>query len=360
MPLSRLLSRLRLSRGRPTHWPQNTLRRWLVLQQSDNPSTDYYIRPRLLETGLPVSYRNIDRDSPHFGDLAPGTGVVIVRYLNTRWARALRTHRGQLSKVAYFMDDDLLHPKHWAGLPRAYVKKLKKHCGAFIPDIYALTSDYWFSTEELRQRYSFDSTEVMAPRPLLGDTHAPSMRYPVHERGPVQMFYHGSATHQAEMEWLFPIIKSLLDKCTDLHFELIGNHAINQKFRHLPRTRILHPLSWHNYVSHCHTLHGHIGLAPILPSPFNMGRSHSKIYDIARCGAVGVYSTPSPYVDTITDRQDGLLLKNDPDLWMATIYDLVNDRARLNALRFAAIEKHVTPAVRSTAAPERTLQVARA
>jgi len=348
VPLPRLLSRFRLSRASQTEWPENAARQWLVLQQNDNPSTDYYIRPRLQETGLPVSYKNIDKHDPQFGDLAPGTGVVIVRYLNARWATALRTHRSQLSQVVYFMDDDLLHPKHWAGLPRAYVKKLNKYCGAFIPDICALSSAYWFSTEELRRRYTVKSAQVVLPRPLMGDPHGPSMLQPVREHGPIQMFYHGSATHQPEMEWLFPVVEALLDRCPDLHFELIGNHGINQQFRHLPRTRILHPLSWHNYISHCHTLNGHIGLAPILPSPFNMGRSHSKIYDIARCGAVGVYSKPSPYVGPITDQEDGLLLGNDPQLWVESIAELVNNRTRLNALRATAIERHAVPAVVET------------
>jgi len=358
VPLSRILSRLRLARGSQAVWPQQVVHQWLVLQQNDNPSTDYYIRPHLQETGLPVSYKNIDKDVPHFGDLAPGTGVVIVRYLNSRWANALRTHRSQLSQVAYFMDDDLLHPKHWVGLPRPYVKKLNKYCGAFIADIHALSSEYWFSTEELRQRYPYTTAQIIEPRPLVGDAYGPRTLHPVRENGPVQMFYHGSATHQAEMEWLFPIIRTLLDKCPRLHFELIGNHSINQRFRHLPRTRILHPLSWHNYISHCHTLQGHIGLAPILSSPFNMGRSHSKIYDIARCGAVGVYSTPSPYVGAITDKEDGVMLKNDPDLWVETISGLANDPAKLNALRTTAIERHAAPAMESAAVLERVLQVA--
>ena len=343
MLLSRLLSRLRFSREGQTDWPRREVRQWLVLQQNDNPSTDYYIRPRLQETGLPVCYRDIDRDAPRPEDLAPGTGVVIVRYLNARWASALRAHRAQLSEVAYFMDDDLLHPKQWAGLPRAYVRKLRKYCGAFIPDIFALSSSFWFSTDELRQRYTFDAAQVIPPLPLVCDAVRQRGFHPVADHEPVQMFYHGSATHQGEMAWLLPVVEALLQRCPDLHFELIGNHAVNQQFRSLPRTRILHPLSWHNYVSHCHTLHGHIGLAPILPSPFNMGRSHSKIFDIARCGGMGVYSTPSPYVDAITDGEDGVLLENDPGLWIETIAGLVNDRARLNEMRKRAIERYVKP-----------------
>lgn len=347
MPLYSLLSRFRRAQVSPSNWPQQIVKRWLVLQQNDNPSTDYYVRPRLQETGLPVVYKSLDKDEPNFGDLAPGTGVIIVRYLNPRWAKALRLHRSQLSMVAYFMDDDLLHPKHWAGLPRTYIKKLNKYCGAFINDLNELASVYWFSTSELRERYPLKNGHVIAPTPLLVDIKQPRVQHASRESGPVQLFYHGSATHENEMNWLFPIVEKLLHHCTDLHFEIIGNHAINQKFRHLPRTRILHPLSWANYISHCHTLDGHIGLAPILPSPFNMGRSHSKIYDIARCGAVGIYSDPSPYTDAITTGKNGLLIKNDPALWFDTISQLVSNRSLLNELRNNAVAAHSTPSITS-------------
>ncbi|CAM4091765.1 Glycosyltransferase involved in cell wall biosynthesis [Bordetella tumulicola] len=345
-PLSRILHRFKPSSRGQAIWPQNTVSRWLVLQQNNNPSTDYYIRSRLEETGLPVSYKDLDQDTPHFGDLAPGTGVVIVRYLNARWVAALRTHRSQLSYVAYFMDDDLLHPKHWAGLPRSYIKKLQKYCGAFIPDIRALASAYWFSTQTLQDRYQFKVMQVIPPRPLpLGVDNTPLPLRPLDVQSPVQMFYHGSATHQAELDWLHPIVERLLYQCPDLHFEVIGNHAVNLQFRDLPRTRVLHPMSWHSYISHCQTINGHIGLAPLLPSSFNEGRSHSKIYDITRCGAIGVYSTPSAYTNAIVHGEDGLLLKNEPDLWVQTIAELVENRARLNALRTAAHARHSTPVI---------------
>ncbi|MVW73307.1 glycosyltransferase family 4 protein [Bordetella sp. 15P40C-2] len=318
------------------------MERWLVLQQKDNPSTDYYIRPFLRSTGLPVVYKDLDTDHPQFGDLAPGTGVVIVRYMNTRWAKALRQHRAQLSEVAYFMDDDLLHPEHWAGLPNVYIKKLNKYCAAFAPDIQALASVYWFSTEELRARYPYQAAQVIAPRPLPEDAETQELWHPQSPKGPVQIFYHGSATHQAEMDWLYPVMREVLNARPRAHFELIGSHGVNQQFRNLPRTRVLHPLSWQNYVSHCRTLNAHIGLAPLLPSPFNMGRSHSKIFDITRCGAVGIYSDPSTYATAIEDREDGLLLANDPDLWVEEIIGLIDDSARLNTLRQRAIERHST------------------
>src|SRR3546814_1163285 len=87
-------------------------------------------------------------------------------------------------------------------------------------------------------------------------------------------------------------------------------------------------MSWDNYLSHCRSLDGHIGLAPLLPSPFNAGRSHSKAYDIARCGAVGIYSTEGPYKQVILHAKNGMLLANEPQRWIDTILDLCENPAR--------------------------------
>ena len=336
MPSLSLLSRLWQPRKATVNWPQHTVQRWLILQQGDNPSTDYYVWPRLHASGLPVSCRHLDLDKPRAQDFANGTGVVIVRYLNGQWAKALRAYRGRLAQVVYFMDDNLLQPEQWIGLPKPYMKKLNKYCRPFIGDIQQLASSYWFSTHALHKLYRFGSAQVVVPQPLPDDAAvASSYTAPP---GPIRLFYHGTAAHTAEINWLQPIIAEVLKHCPDAHFEIMGNHDVNVQYRALPRTRILHPMSWPNYLSHCRALQGHIGLAPLLSTRFNAGRSHSKIYDIARCGAVGLYSTGGPYQPFISHAQNGMLLANEPQIWVDTLCRLIDDRAELNKLRQAAGE----------------------
>ncbi|MBO9356758.1 hypothetical protein GG851_22435 [Bordetella petrii] len=320
------------------NWRQHTVQRWLVLQQGANPSTDYYIRPRLEPSGLPIAYRHLDRDIPDAADLAPGTGVVIVRYLNGTWARALHARRALLGSVVYFMDDDLLRPDQWAGLPKPYIKKLNKYCRPFVTDIRQLASTYWFSTDTLYDHYRFQNAQVVEPRPLVSDL-CPADKFALPARtqpGPIRLFYHGTAAHNAEIAWLQKVVAEVLQHCAHVHFEIIGNHDINQRYRNLPRTRILHPMSWDNYLSHCRALDGHIGLAPLLPSPFNAGRSHSKAYDIARCGAVGIFSAIGPYKQIISHSTNGMLLANEPQLWIDTLLKLCESPTELARLRLGA------------------------
>ena len=278
----------------PTPALQGTeTKRWLILQQGPNPSSDYYIRPRVAESGLPTRWRHLEQDAPQAEDLAPGTAVIIVRYLSPRWAEALRTHRQQLARVIYFMDDDLLSPATWQGLPKKYRHKLATLCQRMYPAIQALSTDYWASTPALAARYPQQQMQIIEPQPLPED-HARPLT-PIEPGKPLQIFYHGSAVHLDEIRWLRPVIAEVLERSPQAHFEIIGDQEINRLYRDLPRTRVLHPMSWPNDLAHCRSMKGHIGLAPLLPGAFNEARSHVKIFDIARCGASGLYANAAPY-----------------------------------------------------------------
>ncbi|WP_341675858.1 hypothetical protein [Niveibacterium sp. SC-1] len=289
---------------------------WLILQQGANPSSDYYIRPEVEAGGLPVRWRHVEFDTPQEGDLAPGTVVVIVRYLTPRWAEALRVRHRQLARVIYFMDDDLLTPAHWRGLPVKYRAKLTALCRRMYPSIQALAHEYWTSTPTLATRYPAQGMRVIAPRPLPEDIGR-SLATPRAE-GRVQIFYHGSGVHQAEIQWLHPVMAEVLARCPRAHFEIIGDRATHRLYRGLPRARVLYPMNWPNYLAHCRSLDGHIGLAPLLPSAFNDARSHAKAFDIARCAASGLYAASPAYTGHVPTNASLLM---DPAAWVEAIVE---------------------------------------
>lgn len=313
------------------------IRAWLVLEQSPSPTTDYYVRPRAAQAGVPVRYRDI-HTPPCPADLQPGTLVIVVRYALPLWVRALRRQQQHLAGVVYLLDDDLFDPQAWRELPLGYRWRLWRHQQALRPLWRQLVSTYWVSTPALAQRYPQLGAQVMPPLPLPEDrflaeaTQAVSREEPVVHRK-VLLFYHGTRSHQAEMAWLAPIVAQALAVCPDLHFEIIGNGAVNRLFRDLPRTRVLHPMSWPAYVAHCHWLADQhpgqrIGLAPLLTSEFNAVRSHTRVWDMTRCAAVGLYAAEGPYADVIRDGHDGLLLPASASAWLDAIVALYNDADR--------------------------------
>lgn len=300
--------------------PTEPVRRWLVLQQGPNPSTDYYIRPRAEASGCPVAYRHIDQDAPAADDLLPGTRVVIVRYLTPAWAQALRQHQAALAGIVYFMDDELLDPQAWKGLPAPYRQKLQRYCGRLHRTLAELVTEYWGSTAPLCARHAGLGMRLVPPLPLAEDAGRQPIR-PVPGE-PVQIFYHGTSVHLDEMRWLRPVIAQVLSACPLAHFEVIGDHEVNRLFRDLPRTRVLHPMSWPNYLSHCRAMRGHIGLAPLLPGQFNAGRSHTKVHDIARCAAQALCANQAPYdVPAGQWAQRPLLLTMQAGQWVDALVD---------------------------------------
>jgi hypothetical protein len=293
---------------------------WLVLQWGSNPSTDYYVRARAQAAGATLRLRHVAEERPTAEDFAPGTRVIIVRYLAGPWVRALHAYRGRLAGIVYLMDDELLDPLAWRTLPGKYRGKLRRHCQAWHRDLAVLATEYWGSTPALCERHRALGMRHMPPLALAED--AGRLPAAVPAQGPVWVFYHGTEAHLEEMRWLQPIVAGLLQAHPRVHFETIGGPEVNRLFRALPRTRILHPMNWPNYLDHCRTLQGHVGLAPLLPSPFNAARSHTKVYDIERCGAVGLYAREGPYAGHVAPER-GRLLPMEPGAWRQALDELV-------------------------------------
>jgi hypothetical protein len=107
-------------------------------------------------------------------------------------------------------------------------------------------------------------------------------------------------------------------------------------FRGIERVVVLHPMDWPGYLAHSSSTRQDIGLAPLFESPVNTARSHSKVYDITRSGAVGIYSDRTPYADFIRTGEDGLLLPDDVGQWASAILELANNAPRRRSMALAA------------------------
>src|SRR5678816_2282063 len=101
----------------------------------------------------------------------------------------------------------------------------------------------------------------------------------------------------------------------------------------------MHPTSWDNFRDHCAGKSFHIGLAPLLPHPFNAARGYTKFYDFVRCGSAGIYSNIDPYASFVRHEQDGLLVDADPDAWVDAIERLATDDALRQRIAEAARER---------------------
>lgn len=317
----------------PTNATARRAGRVVVLQDGPNPSTDLYLRPRLIAPGMPpAEFLDIARESPADHDLSPATDgsgayVILCRYVTADWLAALERARDGLAGVAHFMDDDLPAMLRDRTLPLRYRYRIWRRYGRFAARLSALADELWVATPELADRYRGRATLLLPPLYLPG---------PVGEGRPGRYFYHGTASHGPEISWLRGIVAEVQRRNPHLLFEIVGDRRLRALFRGIERVAVLHPMDWPTYLAHGAAAAQDIGLAPLLPSPVNAARSHTKFHDITRTGAVGLYSRRPPYAGFVRDGKDGLLLPDDPAAWVEAILDLAADEGRRRAMARAA------------------------
>lgn len=307
----------------------------VVIGAESNASVTYLLDPYLRKLGYDVTYVAMDcvPPSPLGGDGCHT--VVIARYLPEHWIGPLKQFSRKGGRVVYFMDDDLMDPHALAGLPRRYAKKIRALALNRRAVLESMCSEFWVASSFLAQKYRDWNPAVLAPQPSSSV---------LEQAGTASVCYHGTASHQADIEWLVPLIGNLQATGPGVNFEIFGDHSVNRMFRQLPRVSIVHPMSWPNYLAFTAAVHRDIALAPLLPGPFNAGRGPTKFFDFARMGAVGIYTDVAPYRGFICDGVDGILLPNDADLWVKTIVELVADVPRRELMAKAARQRAIAMA----------------
>lgn len=294
--------------------PQNTAFDAAILAAGLNASISYLVEPYLADR----RWRSVLVDSRR-GDLTDvDVGcVVVVRYLSDNWVLRLREFKRQGGKIIYFMDDDLMDEAALRILPQQYRKKIRLEAIRKRHILEEICDEFWVASPYLANKYATWEPVIVSPRAqndCLG-TSTPHF----------SICYHGTASHVEEIEWLVPIIAHLQSKFDDTTFEIFGDRVVNKLYRGIPRTSVLHPMDWTNYLAYTIATTRDVALAPLLPSMFNLARGPTKFFDFTRMGAVGIYSGTGPYAEFVRDRIDGILLPNECEAWIDAIASLRGD-----------------------------------
>lgn len=287
----------------------------LVLSMNSSPSLYYYFGTRAMRNLEPIRILALDQEKIDYRSLAGYSRIIICRYLS--FAVLLRLiMRHYLSKslppCIHFIDDDMAHAFQYRQLAIGYRFKTSLRYWSTSILLRLMDSKLWTSTEALANLYSSRAKQaVIRPLeyPVLKKTGSPELVY----------FYHGTWAHREEIEWLVPIVAEVQQKNPLATFEIIGNRTVQKWFRGIPRVRILEGMPWPAYYRHTQDHHYALGLVPCLDYRFNEFRSHTKIFDITRIGAIGLYSDSMAYQQIIENDCNGVKLKNDPHEWVEAI-----------------------------------------
>jgi hypothetical protein len=337
-----------------------------IVEEGPNPSTDYFVLPLALNTGATV-LRCSWSQLPDVTDLH-GACVIFVRYVTTAWRALIEQTRHSLARLIYFMDDDLFDWRAAKGLTWRYRFKLLKRATWQRKWLLKMQPELWVSTPWLQQKYAQYQPCLVLPTPLSPANYCNKLpnhaELPIVEikqfdevrakncnvsgrdardlnaearsdsneaacvTQPCVIFYHGTGSHQAEIEWLLPVIELVLTLNANITFELIGNAKTQKLYRHLNRVNVIPQMKWPAYQAFIQQPGRHIGLAPLLEHPFNRARSYTKFFDIQRAGAAGIYAAEGPWKAFIDSGTQGVLVPMQAANWVSAILGLAEDRSQ--------------------------------
>ena len=269
-----------------------TVEHTLVLAARHSPTIDYYLGDLLRAGADPRTRVAFDSQLPRWSganapeQVLPGTRVILVRMPCSGWADVIEAAGHRVAQVVWLIDDDVIAARHDEWLPMAYRLRLLDDHLAFRRRFEHLVDRIWASTPLLASRFPAARVEVRPPRPL-----------PPSEQRWVKVFYHGTASHRREHAFLLPIFHEVQKRSAHVVLEVTGDHALYKMFRGVPRLRVLHPVAWPDYLAHLRASQYHLGLAPLLDTPFNRARSGVKALEIAWSGAQGLLSRRAPYTE---------------------------------------------------------------
>lgn len=302
--------------------------RWLLLSNGARPTEDIYF----LESVVPL-LRSRGHDAGRLDvrgwrwRLArwvlvrqPGANLVLCRTLPAYALRWLERYREAFGRIVYVIDDDLAAAGEDSELPLAYRERMAR-AAEQQPRLLALADDVVACSSALAQRLRarHANVQVMTP-PLI----APLPELAHLAQGPSRALpwrigFYGTRAHLADLARIAPALEAIQRGRDDTELELmLGKHAPGS-LAALPHTRCPAPLPWKKFRAWQARRRVPIGLAPLLDSPFNRGKSFIKFLDIAAMGGVGVYSNRPPYTDIVEHGINGLLAGDDPAEWQRCI-----------------------------------------
>lgn len=291
-----------------------------VVHQNQNPSTDFFIRPWLAREGREAQFHTFTGTLPDAAELA-GAMVVFVRYIPPAWKALL--NRSRPGRLVFFMDDDLFDHRAFRGMPLRYQRKLFRFAWQHQRWLKKQGAELWVSSPWLAEKYSAWLPQVTEP----GNPHPLPALLSADNSGPAMktLFYHGSASHRGELEWLVPVVEALLHARQDVGFEVIGDRKVRDRFAHVAGVQVVHPMSWLDYQVFIRRPGRTVGLAPLLDTPFNAARAPTKFYDITAAGATGIYADHPVYRSMVRHSVNGLLLPtSSPEPWAEAILALLD------------------------------------
>jgi glycosyltransferase involved in cell wall biosynthesis len=244
------------------------------------------------------------------------------------------------ARLVYDLDDDLLN------IPRTHPDaKVLRPRARTVRRMLEVADTVWVSTHGLAERLAAIRPDTVVLHNGLDERlwipPAPSM-----QEHPVRILCMGTATHDDDFALIEPALVRLKTEYDHrVSINILGVTTRNDLPPGLDRIGMSRSAT-RSYPGFVNWLRGvepgwHIGLAPLLDTPFNRSKSSIKALDYAALGLAVLASDTPVYRGSIADGPAGRLVANTPEAWYAALTWLVRNRDERHAVASRARDAYL-------------------
>jgi tetratricopeptide (TPR) repeat protein len=237
--------------------------------------------------------------------------LILCDVVDADYLPVIEARRRARRLTGYEINDHFLAPQPWN--PTAYLAT--NLISRSLSSQLARQADFvQFTVDELRRRFGHlnprgavfgNQLWQMPAAPRRADTQS----------GRLTIGWGGSLGHRDDLRWMMPALKSFFgrhanaDQAVNLaiNFAIMGDPSFRELFAWLPPERFSFTPggsidAYYDFLGRLD-----VGLAPLLPTPFNRCRSDVKFLEYAAHGVTAICSDLEPYRSSVVPGETGLL-----------------------------------------------------
>ena len=157
-------------------------------------------------------------------------------------------------------------------------------------------------------------------------------------KGDIRIGWQGGSSHYEDLFFIKPVIKTVLEKHSNVKFVFYGDMRFKPLFNDCPQEQ----LEFHHWTSHevypykLTLMNLDIGLCPLVDNEFNRTKSAIKWMEYSMVKMATIASVIPPYSNVIKHGETGLLCKEDHKEWIDALEDLISNKGKRYAMACTA------------------------
>ncbi|MSR32981.1 MAG: hypothetical protein EXR99_15925 [Gemmataceae bacterium] len=255
--------------------------------------------------------------------------VLVLQFVNDWDWLAICSHRRRLGKVTIFEANDYFFDlQPWSPIAAAWSDRE-------VQELYIQLMRHADGVQTSTRFLAKKWQELGAREVVVFENHLVSMPElpPLKERA-FTVGWAGSPGHFADLLHIVPSLERWLGRRPDARLAIMTND-LAKSFFHLNQEKLQFRnfSSLEDYLGFLASLD--VGLAPLLPTDYNRGRSDVKFLEYSSRGVPGIYQKLEPYREVVREGENGFFC-HDPESLLNKLEMLYQDKALRERVRSCA------------------------